>query len=68
MSVNTATNSSAEEWLVAAAGYGTVVALGIFDASSGDNLLTYANLTAIKTIDTGDVFCINAGDLDITLD
>jgi hypothetical protein len=63
VSGNTATNSAAEEWPVATAGYGTVV-----DASSGGNLLAYANLTASKTIDTGDVFRIPAGDLDITLD
>lgn len=68
VSGNTATNSAAEEWPVATAGYGTVVAVGVFDASSGGNLLAYANLTANKTIDTGDVFRIPAGDLDITLD
>jgi len=49
-------------------GYGTVVAVGVFDAATGGNLLAYADLTASKTIDTGDVFRIPAGDLDITLD
>jgi hypothetical protein len=35
---------------------------------SGGNLIAYGNLTTSKTIDTGDVFRIPAGDLDITLD
>ena len=46
---------------------GTVLAVGVFDASSGGNLLAYSTLTTNKTIDTGDVFRINAGDLDIRL-
>jgi hypothetical protein len=46
-----------------------VVAVGVFDSSSGStNLLAWNNLTASKTISTGDVFRINAGDLDIDLD
>jgi hypothetical protein len=65
---NAATNSSAIEYPTATAGYGTVVAVAILDASSGGNMLAYASLAANKTIDTGDVFRIPAGDLDITLD
>ena len=49
------------------AGYGTVVAVGILDASSGGNLLAYANLDSSKVVSTGDVFRFNTGDLDITL-
>ena len=62
-----ATNASAIEYPEATANYGTVVAVGVFDASSGGNLLAYSTLTASKTIDSGDVFRINAGNLDITL-
>ena len=63
----TATNSAAVEYPTATANYGTVVAVGIFDASSSGNLMAYANLTASKTVSSGDVFRFDAGDLDITL-
>ena len=62
-----ASNVSAIEYPTATANYGTVLAVGVFDASSGGNLLAYSTLTTNKTIDTGDVFRINAGDLDIRL-
>lgn len=62
-----ASNSAAIEYPTATANYGTVVAVGIFDASSSGNLLAYANLTASKVVSTGDVFRFNAGDLDVTL-
>jgi len=42
--------------------------VGVMDASTGGNLLAYAALTSAKTIETGDVFRVPAGDLDITLD
>ena len=63
----TATNAAAVEYPTATADYGTVVAVGIFDASSSGNLLAYAALTANKTVSSGDVFRFDAGDLDITL-
>lgn len=63
-----ASNTSAVEWPTATGSWGTVVAVGVFDQSSGGNLLAWNNLTASKTISTGDVFRINAGDLDIDLD
>lgn len=63
----TATNGSAIEYPTATGNYGTVVAVGVFDASSSGNLLAYANLDASKVVSTGDVFRFNAGDLDITL-
>ena len=62
-----ASNTAAIEYPTATANYGTVVAVGIFDASSSGNLLAYANLTSSKVVSTGDVFRFNAGDLDITL-
>jgi len=61
------TNSAAIEYPTATADYGTVVAVGILDASSSGNLLAYADLTTSKTVSTGDVFRFDAGDLDITL-
>ena len=68
VSGNNASNSAAVEYPTATASYGTVVAVGVFDASSSGNLLAYAGLTTDKAIDTGDVFRIPAGDLDINID
>jgi len=63
----TASNSAAIEYTTATADYGTVVAVGILDASSSGNLLAYANLDTSKSVTTGDVFRFDTGDLDITL-
>ena len=68
VSGNTASNNAAIEWDTATSGYGTVTHVGVFDAASGGNLIAYAALTTSKTIDTGDVFRLPSGDLDITLD
>ena len=68
VSGNTASNTASVEYPTATAGYGTVTHVGVFDASSGGNLIAYAALTTSKAIDTGDVFRLPAGDLDITLD
>ena len=68
VSGNTATTSAAIEWPTATASWGTITSIGIYDASSGGNLLAYANLSSSKTIASGDVFRIPAGDIDITLD
>jgi hypothetical protein len=68
VSGNTASNTAAVEYPTATASYGTVTHVGIFDASSGGNLLAYSALNVSKLIDTGDVFRIPTGDLDITLD
>jgi len=68
VSGNTATTDAAVEFPTATANYGTVSHGGIFDASSAGNLIAYAALTTSKAIETGDVFRVPAGDLDITLD
>jgi hypothetical protein len=65
---NTATTTGAIEFPTATASWGTVSHVGIYDASTAGNLMAYAALTTSKAIDTGDVFRIPAGDLDITLD
>ena len=67
ISADTASNTSAIEYPTATANYGTVVAVGVFDASSSGNLLAYGNLTTSKTVSTGDVFRFNAGAIDITV-
>ena len=63
----TASNTAAIEYPTATANYGTVVAVGVLDASSSGNLLAYSTLGSSKVVSSGDVFRFNAGDLDITL-
>ncbi|MEM4134314.1 MAG: hypothetical protein QXV73_03880 [Candidatus Micrarchaeia archaeon] len=48
--------------------WGTIVAVGLFDASTGGNLLAWSNLTESKTINAGDVLKIPAGQLTFTID
>lgn len=64
---DTASNTSAVEFPTAGSSWGTIVAVGIFDQSTSGNLLAYGNLTTSKTIASGDVLRVPAGDLDITL-
>jgi hypothetical protein len=64
---NEASNTSAIEYPTATGDYGTVVAVGVFDALTSGNLLAYGNLTTSKTVSTGDVFRFNAGAIDITV-
>ena len=68
VSGDTASNSAAIEFPTATASYGTVTHVGVYDASTAGNLIAYAALTTSKAIDTGDVFRVPSGDLDITLD
>lgn len=68
VSGNTASNSGAVEFPTATASYGTVTHVGVYTASSGGDLIAYAALSTSKAIDTGDVFRVPAGDLDVTLD
>lgn len=68
VSGDTATNSAAIEWPVATATWGTITHIAVYDASTSGNQIAYAALTNAKTIASGDVLRIPAGDLDITLD
>jgi hypothetical protein len=67
VSGDTASNSSAIEFPTATASFGTVSHVAVFDAATSGNLIAYAALTSSKAIDTGDVFRVPSGDLDITL-
>jgi hypothetical protein len=64
---DTASNTANVEWSAATSAWGSVVAVGVFDASTAGNLIAYASLTTARTVNSGDVFRILAGDLDITL-
>lgn len=61
-------NSNAITFPQASGSWGTVVALGIFDASTSGNLLAWADLTTSKLVGNGDTPSFAAGDLDVTLD
>lgn len=60
-------NSALIEFAQATAVWGLITHIGIYDALSGGNLLFYGALTASQQVDTGDIFKIAAGDLDISL-
>jgi hypothetical protein len=68
VSGNTASNSAAIEYPTATASFGTVTHVGVFDASTGGNLIAYSALSTSKAVGTGDVFRVPAGDFDLTLD
>ena len=51
----------------ATASWGTVGWIGIYDASTAGNLLYHTPLDVAKTIDSGDIFKITAGNLSVTL-
>lgn len=51
----------------ATANWGTVVAFGIFDASSGGNLIAWADLNTSRTINSSDTASFGVGSLTITL-
>ena len=51
----------------ATADWGTITHVGIRDAATGGNLLMHSALDASKTVNNGDIFKINSGDLDVTV-
>lgn len=65
---NQASNTGAAEFPTATASWGTITHAAVFDAVSGGNMLAYGALTTSKTIASGDVLRIPAGDFDINLD
>jgi hypothetical protein len=65
---NQASNTAAVEFPTATGSWGTITYAAVYDALSGGNLLAYGALTTSKTIASGDVLRIPAGDFDINLD
>jgi hypothetical protein len=70
-----AVNTSSIEWDAATADWGTVTHAGIFDALTAGNLGAQVQLTKSdfstanpKTVNDGDVFKIDSGNLKVTLD
>ena len=62
-----ATNTSAVEFPTATGSWGTATHTALYDASTSGNMLAVGQLTASKSVGTGDVFRFSAGDFDITL-
>jgi hypothetical protein len=61
------TNSADVTFPTATASWGTVSHIGIHDASTAGNLLFHTPLDTSKTIDSGDIFKIETGNLSVTL-
>ena len=62
----TTDNTSNVDFPAATGSWGTVSHYGLFDASSGGNLLVHGAFTVSKTVASGDILRIAAGELDIT--
>jgi hypothetical protein len=65
---NEVTNDNNIEWAEATASYGTVVAVGSFDALTVGNMLWWATKTPSETVGLGSIFAFAAGALAYTLD
>jgi hypothetical protein len=52
---------------IATASWGTVTHIAIYDAQTAGNMLFYGQLTASKTIASGDQLRVAAGDITVTL-
>lgn len=62
----TVANSGAVTFPTATANWGTIVAIGIFDALTVGNLLYYGNLTTSKVVDNGDQISFANGAITVS--
>jgi len=63
----TTSNASDITFPTATANWGTLTHVGIFDAATSGNLLMWSDLDVSKTVNSGDTYKINAGDLDVVI-
>jgi hypothetical protein len=61
------TNNADVTFPTATGTWGTVSHVGVRDASTAGNLLYHASLATSKTVSSGDIFKITAGNLSVTL-
>ena len=61
-------SNSAVEFDTATGSWGSVSHFGLFDASSGGNLLYHGAFSSAKTIETGDILKIASSSLTVSLD
>ena len=64
---DTATNSATVTFDPASGSWGTIGWIGIYDNTSGGNLLFHGAVTVSKQIDSGDTFQISSSNLTITM-
>ena len=64
---DTATNSAPVTFTAAGSNWGTVSHIGVYDNTSGGNLLFHGSVTTAKQIDSGDTFTISTSNLSIVL-
>ena len=62
----TTDNTSAIDFPTATGSWGTVSHWGLFDAATSGNLLIHGAFSVSKTVASGDILRIAAGELDIT--
>ena len=67
-SPSSVSNNATITFPTATGSWGTVVSVGIFDALSGGNRTYYADLTASKTIGSGDIANFTSGQITLTED
>lgn len=60
-------NASDITFPTATANWGTVTHVALLDAATAGNMLMHSPLDTSKTVNSGDTFKINAGDLDVTV-
>ena len=63
----TTSNTNTVSFTATGGNYGTVTHIGIFDASTGGNLLWHGAMTASKTVNDGDTLEFSIGNIDLTL-
>ena len=64
----TSSNASDITFPTATADWGTITHCALMDALTGGNMLMHSALDASKTVNNGDTFKINAGDLDVAVE
>jgi hypothetical protein len=63
-----ATSNTGALTFTASASWGTITHIGIFDASTGGNLLMHGALTTPRTIGAGETLTFAIGDIDPSVD
>ena len=61
-------NGTIFTFVTATANWGTVLAMGIYDAVTAGNLLYWGDLTVSKAVNNGDTASFPVGDIDVTED
>ena len=59
--------NTALEFVTATGSWGTIVSMGIFDASSTGNCILFDDLAATKAIASGDAFRFNSGSITVNI-